>query len=254
MRNYIVLAAMLGLIASPVVAQECKEIRFGTDAGFAPFAFRDESGEPKGFEIDLIKAICTQQNATCSFVINDFDALIPSLVTSRIDAISAAMSITDERKKQIAFSQSYANPPARFVGQKDAEFQLTKEFLSGKTVGVLRGQTGETYMKTSFGDAVTLQLYDSQDSMTQDLATGRLDFALNDAPGLSEGFLKLAGGEDYAFVGPELHDKLFGDGYGFGLRKDDECRLRVINDGLAAIRKDGTYDKVRQHWFAYNIE
>jgi arginine/ornithine transport system substrate-binding protein len=112
----------------------------------------------------------------------------------------------------------------------------------------------ENFIRDNFGDVATIKAYDTQENANLDLAAGRLDAVIADKVALDEGFLKTDQGKDFEFVGPDFTDKKwFGEGAGIAVRKGEPDLLKGLNDAIAAIRNDGTYQKIEQKYFAYDI-
>src|SRR5690606_26645382 len=110
-------AAMLA--AGAVQAQD-EVVRIGTEGAYPPFNATDASGELVGFEVDLGRALCERAGVTCEFVAQDWDGIIPALLSGRYDMIMAGMTITDERREQVDFSRGYVTTPAWFVAPSDS--------------------------------------------------------------------------------------------------------------------------------------
>src|ERR1700680_1522797 len=101
-------------------AKEWKTIRIGSDATYPPFESIDSSGKFIGFDIDIMNAICDEWKVKCEKINQDFDAIIPALVACKFDVIDSSISITEERKKTIEFTDKYYNTPPAIVARKDA--------------------------------------------------------------------------------------------------------------------------------------
>ena len=141
MKKSLLLVAAMGLLSTSVLA---KEIKFATEATYAPFEYLDDKNEFQGFDIDLARAICEQAKLECSFHNQAFDSLIPSLKFRRYDAAIAAMDVTPERAAQVDFSDIYYQNSAVFVAKKGA-FK-GPEGLVDKTVGVQNGTSHQSYL------------------------------------------------------------------------------------------------------------
>jgi polar amino acid transport system substrate-binding protein len=165
------------------------------------------------------------------------------------------MSITDERKKVIAFSDKYYDTPAVFVGAKNDDIKVdinNPDSLKGKIVGVQTATIHANYVQQKFGKTAEIKLYDTQDNANADLVAGRVDLLLADSIAL-DAFLKSDQGKDYEvkFVAPS--DPIFGDGVGAGLRKEDTALREKINAAIKAVRANGTYEKIAKKYFDFNI-
>ena len=248
----LVIAALA--LSGPALAKEWDKIRIGVEGAFPPFSYVDEQGELQGFDIDIARALCKQMEAECVLVPQDWDGIIPALLARKYDAIIASMSITDERKKTVDFTNKYYQTPARFVGPKDMEVEITKEGLEGKTVGVQRATTQDRYLTDVYGDTVDIKRYGSQDEAYLDLQAGRVDLLLADSVAIQEGFLNTEAGEGFEFKGQPLTSKQwFGEGAGIAVRKQDDELREQFNQAIRAIREDGTYQQIQDKYFDFDV-
>ena len=258
MKKLFAAAAIAALAVSAGVAQakNWTTIRFGVDPSYAPFESKAPDGTLVGFDIDLGNEICKRLNAKCVWVENDFDGLIPALKAKKFDGVLSSMSITPAREKEIAFSAKLFNTPTTLVAKKGSPIDpMTSETLKGKSVGVEQGTIQETYAKAHWQPAgVNIVPYQNQDQVYQDLISGRLDAALQDRVQADLGFLKQPRGAGFEFVGKNLEDpKTLGEGAGIGLRKEDTDLKAKIDKAIAAMRNDGTYDKIAKKYFDFDV-
>ncbi|MEL6751293.1 MAG: ABC transporter substrate-binding protein [Pseudomonadota bacterium] len=229
------------------------KIRIGTEGAYPPFNFTDTNGELQGFDIDIAKALCAEMKAECTFVAQDWDGIIPALLANKYDAIIASMSITEERKEKVDFSDKYYSTPPALIAPKDTDLTETgPAALAGKTIGAQSSTTHATFLEDVYTDA-TIKLYPTQDEANADLAAGRLDAVAADSVVLGE-YLKTEAGSGAKMVGMMENDpKYFGDGAGIAIRKgEDELRER-FNAAIAAIRENGTYEKVQAKYFDFDV-
>ena len=246
------LAAVIGLSAGSASAGMMK-VRIGTEGAYPPFNFIDDKGQLQGFDVDIANALCDAAKFKCEFVVQDWDGIIPGLLAKKYDAIIASMSITEERKQKVDFTDKYYNTPAKFIAKKGAKFDLTPAGLKGKSIGVQRATIHENFVRDNFPDA-DVRVYATQDEANADLASGRLDLVLADSVALLEGFLKTPAGKDFAFIGPDYNDpKWFGDGAGIAVRKGEGDLRKALNKAIAQIRKDGTYKKINDKYFDFDV-
>lgn len=242
------------LVGVQAGAKEWKEVRIGVEGAYPPFSLVDKDGKLQGFDIDITYALCDAMRVKCTLVKQDFDGLIPSLLAKKIDAIIASMSITEERKQKVDFTRKYYNSPAKFVRKKGSGMEITKAGLKGKTVGVQQSTVHDTYLTDNYGDVVSIKRYGTLDDAYLDLAAGRLDLLLADSVAVKDGLLDKPAGKDFEFVGPNLADpKWFGEGIGIAVRKQDTELREKFNKAIDAIRADGTYKKIQDKYFNFDI-
>jgi arginine/ornithine transport system substrate-binding protein len=245
-------AALAGAFAFGAAAQNQK-VRVATEGAYEPFNYKDANGELKGFDVDIAKALCAKAKFDCEIVAQDWDGIIPGLLAKKYDAIIASMSITEERKKKIDFTSKYYQTPARFIRKKGSGIEINEAALKGKNVGVQRATIHANYIKETYGKVVNVKEYDTQDNANLDLAAGRLDLILADSVVLQEGFLNKPEGKNFEFVGPELRGKIFGDGAGIGIRKEDTALKAAFDKAIKEIRADGTYKKINDKYFPFDV-
>lgn len=242
------------LLTTPVTAKEWKTVRFGVEGAYPPFSWTDASGEIKGFDIDLAHALCQQMAAKCELVAQDWDGMIPALLSRKYDAIIAAMSITDERRKKVDFTEKYAHIPNRFVAAKGSELALTPAGMAGKRIGVQRATTHDKYLTDNFGSDVTIVHYGNADEAYLDLKAGRVLALLADASAIDQGLLSKAGGDKFEYVGPALTDRQwFGDGMGIAVRKGEQDLKAKLDEAIKTLRANGKYQEINQKYFKYDI-
>ncbi len=245
---------LLSLICQTAYAQtDTKKIRIGVEGAYPPFSQINTDGKLIGFDIDIANAICKEMKADCTLVQQDFDSMIPGLLAKKIDAVIASMSITEERKRSVDFSDKYYQTPARFVTKADSKLEVTVDGLKGKRIGVQRTTIHDRFATAMFPKSEIVR-YTKQDDVFLDLTAGRLDGALVDLIAASQGFLKTAAGKGYAFSGPVFNDpKFFGVGAGIAVRKADTELRDQFNAAIKTIRGNGTYKKIQDKYFDFDV-
>jgi len=241
MRKSLLLAAVL--FAGLAGGAEAQTVRIGTEGAYAPWNFVNEDGKLAGFEMDLGTALCEKAGITCEFVQNEWDTIIPNLVAGNYDAIMAGMSITDERKQTIDFSQDYYPPdPSRYAVAASSNIDWNK--LTGLKIGVQGATIQAAYAQENLADGNQILSYETADQSMADLAAGNVDIVFADGGYLepivegSAGALKLDG-----------PDVMIGDGVGIGLRKTDTDLKDKFNTALDAAKADGSLDALIKKWF-----
>ena len=223
------------------------QIVAGTAPGFPPFEIK-EDGELTGFDVELFEAVVEASSYEFGgWREFEFDALIPALRDERIDAIAAAMTITDERDEVIDFSDPYYSADQSIIVRAGGDFQPSSlDDLSEHPVGVQEGTTGEGVVDDQLIEEGKLResnkkVYGNYTLAVQDLENGNIDAIVLDQP-VGETFADQRDVE-VAFVYET------GERYGFGVRQNDDPRQQAINEGLAAVQDDGTYEELRNKWF-----
>jgi len=248
-----VVVSLVLLSAAQAQTVQPKKIRIGVEGAYPPFSKIDPSGKLSGFDIDIANALCVEMKVECVLVQQAFDGMIPALQTRKIDAVIASMSITDERKKAVDFSDKYYQTPARFVTKIGAKLAATPDGLKGKKIGVQRATIHDRYV-TDFFKASQIVRYSKQDEVFLDMTSGRVEAALVDIIAAQQGFLKTAQGKGFEFTGPVYDDpKYFGVGAGVALRKGNDQLRGEFNKAIASIRRNGIYKKIQDKYFDFDV-
>ncbi len=278
MRNHALIAAAalaVGLATGTAMAKDWTSVRIATEGAYPPWNSTNSSGQLIGFELDLAKDLCQRMQAECEIVAQDWEGIIPALTAGKYDAIMAGMSITDERKEVINFTDSYANEPAYFAVRKDSDLasyqtdmnladldevdsqeqaaiDALKEALDGKSVGVQVATTHANFLDQYMSDAVDVRTYDTQENLDLDLQAGRVDAALASA---SYWFpiMETEKGADFTLIGPGLDGGPFGAGVGVGIRQEDTDLVEMFNKAIAGAKEDGTINSLAQKWFGFDV-
>ena len=242
------------ILGTSVSANEWNKIRIGVEGAYPPFSEVAPDGTLKGFDIDIARALCEEIGAECVLVPQDWDGIIPALLARKYDAIIASMSITPERKKKVAFSDKYYNSPAKFARKKGSGITISKAGLKGKTVGVQRATTHDSFITAEYGESVKIKRYGTQDEAYLDAIAGRVDLLLADSIAMDDGFLKTDKGKGWEFVGPGLNEeKYFGVGAGIAVRKSDGELAKLFSLAIKVIRSNGVYHMINGKYFTNDI-
>ena len=260
------------------------KIKIATEGAYPPWNSKNEAGKLIGFEVELAWALCRYIGRQCEIVEQDWDGMIPALQLRKYDAIMAGMSITDERKKVITFSQGYADEVASLAVMKGSALEgieapaginLTKpnaaakkalktitNALAGKTVCTQTGTIHQNFLESGDVGKVNVRTYKTQDEVNLDLTSGRCDVALAAAVAFTDYADK--SGKDVVLVGPTFSGGAFGNGVGVGLRqasqmgegsaigKRDAELLRAFNKAIDQARKDGVISRLAIKHFGFD--
>ena len=157
MKKYALLCAVLALHAGASFAKDWNEIRMASEGAYPPFNTTTADGSMAGFDIDIGNALCEEMKAKCTWVKQEWDGMIPALVSRKFDAIIASMSITEERKAKVDFTDKYYASPLALIAKKGSELRPDLELLKGKKVGVQRGTVSDNFA-TKYWDGKGLQI------------------------------------------------------------------------------------------------
>lgn len=269
----------LALVCNAAQAQEKKweKINIATEASFAPWSLQTPSGELQGYEIDLAKELCNRMKVKCEIINYDFDGLLPGLTGKKFDAVMAGISITEERKKAINFSRSYAQVANGFLVEKDSDlakmphkgekFDLTnnkkealkaidaiKPALKGKILGVQISTTHTDFANEYFKDLLkAIKVYPTTEAHDLDLEAGRVDVVSTDLTTLLGTLEKPGFKDNYVIAGPGFVGGILGEGVGVGLRKEDTDLKKMFDDAIESMRADGTLKELSMKWFKMDV-
>jgi len=247
------LLALAVCALSTVSFAQGKDLKVAIDPTYEPFTFK-QNGKPTGFDVDIANALCEQIKRKCVFVEQGWDSMIPGLMARKYDVVISSMSITEDRLKQIDFTEKYYNTPSRVVTKKDVKYTGPAS-LKGKKIGVLKASTQEKYalgeLKPVGVDVVS---YEAQDQVYLDIRAGRLDGTVADHVEVTGGFLSKPEGKDYELKGDELFiPKYFGTGAGIGLRKGQDALKNELTAAIKTIRGNGVYKKINDKYFKFDV-
>ena len=255
-----------------VINVNADSIKIGTEGAYPPWNSKDAAGNLIGFEVELANELCKIMKHNCTIVEQDWDGMIPALVSRKFDAIMAGMSITDERKKTINFSQGYADEVASLAVMKgskneglktlsainltdiNADEQATLDTLTkafkGKTIGVQTATIHQNFLDSGLMGKVNVRTYKTQDEVNLDLAAGRIDAALAAAVAFTDYAEK--SGKAVVLTGPTFAGGDFGNGVGVGIRKGDSKLINAFNAAIDKARDEGIISRLAIKHFGFD--
>lgn len=243
----------LALLAACATAAQAADLKVAIDPTYEPFTYKTPDGKPTGFDVDIANAVCAEIKRKCVFVEQVWDSMIPGLQARKYDVIVSSLSMTEERKRVIDFSDRYYKTPSAIVVKKGTAYTGPVS-LKGKRIGVLKGSTQEKWALGELKPAgVNIIPYEAQDQVYLDINAGRLDGTVADKVEVHGGFLRKPEGKDYGYVGPDQYDtKYYGDGIGIGMRKGQKELKDQINQAIKTIRGNGTYNTIAKKYFDFD--
>lgn len=245
-------SVLSGIFLVPAQGQD--KLLLATEAAYAPFNQLGADGQPTGFDIDIGNALCAEMQVECEWVINDWDGIIPALMSRKFDAIVSSMSMTAERKERVDFTIPYYQDAVRFMVAKGSGIvDVSQEAMSGLRIGTQRSSSQGAWLEDTFPDS-ELVWYNNVDEAYLDLDAGRIDAALSFQIPLSVWIAESDIGDCCELVGPEIHNTdYFGEGHAIALRKDSEELRHRFNQAIVAIVENGTYKAINDKYFSVSI-
>ncbi len=235
-------------------AKEWKEVRIASEGARPPYNYLDPNGELMGFEIDLGQELCKRMSVTCIFVAQDWDGLFGALKEKRVDALMAAIEITDERLESIDFSKPYVKMPNTFiVGRPTEARNASSKALKGKTIGVEADGPHQTYLENVYPES-PVKAYGSLEDAILDLAEARIDAVFGDKDAVMD-FMKTRREAQCCMVLDDVprDPTFFSEGIGVGVRQADQDLKAMFNKALDEAIADGAYSRVRTKYFDFTI-
>jgi len=235
MKNLLIGTAALALMAGAAMAESHSVVRMGTEGAYPPYNFINDAGEVDGFERELGDELCARAELTCEWVTNEWDSIIPNLVSGNYDTIIAGMSITDERDEVIDFTQNYTQPdPSAFLAMDGTELDLEG--------GVIAAQANTIQASYVAEQGATLLEFATPDETIAAVRNGEADAVLADRAYLEPIEAENA---DLVFVGENV---LIGGGIGLGLRESDGELREKFDAAIQSMKDDGSLNELIAKW------
>jgi polar amino acid transport system substrate-binding protein len=234
----LILSTALALLGGAALAQDV--VRLGTEGAYPPYNFINDAGEIDGFERELGDELCARAGLTCEWVTNEWDSIIPNLVSGNYDVIIAGMSITAERDELIDFTQNYYPPTASaYVGlSADADI-----------MGVVSAQVSTIQAGYVAESGATVLEFATPDETIAAVRSGEADAVFADYDYLLP-IVEASGGE-LTFVGDRVP---LGGGVGMGIRESDTALRDAMDAAITSMKEDGSLNALLIKWFGEGVQ
>ncbi len=222
------------------------QLKVGLMGTYKPYNFINEDQEMDGFDADIAKEVANRLGVDVEFVAQEFSGMIAGLQSEKFDVVISQMTITDERKEQMDFSDPYITNQVKVIVKEDNDSIKSVEDFKGKNIGVGLGTNDETYLRTELMPEVgdfTIMTYDDVVTTLKDLDTGRIDATINNIYAITPVV------EQNGFKIKAVGEPIKSDQAGIATRKGNEELIEELNSILAEMKEDGTYNEIFVKWF-----
>jgi polar amino acid transport system substrate-binding protein len=231
--------------AAPAPAPAAKTYVVGTDAAYAPFESQAPGGEIVGFDVDVVKAIAAKAGFEVKFVNTPWEGIFKTLDTGERDMVVSAVTITDERKQTMDFSAPYFNASQLIAVKEDSKVTKFDDLKSIK-VGVQNATTGdEVVQKLQGKTSANIKRFESTPLALKELEAGGVAAVVADN-GVVQHYIQNNPGAKFKSISDTSFTP---EQYGIALKKGNTELQKKINDALAAIQADGSYDAIYTKYF-----
>ncbi|MCI2392918.1 transporter substrate-binding domain-containing protein [Aliiroseovarius sediminis] len=233
MKKLILATAALAVTAGFAMAQSDNTVRLGTEGAYAPWNFVNDDGEIDGFERELGDELCKRAELTCEWVKNEWDTIIPNLVSGNYDAIIAGMSITDERDEVIDFTQGYTPPdPSAYLSMSEG-VDLDSSVIAAQATTIQAGFVAE--------QGWTLVEFPTPEETVAAVKNGEADAVLAD-----KSFADTMVGSDGLVMLERM--EMIGGGVGMGFRESDAELRETFDKAIQSMKDDGSLNELIAKW------
>ena len=235
MKRLILSLLSLPLLAGAALAQD-DVVRMGTEGAYPPYNFINDNGEVYGFERHLGDELCERAELNCVWVTNEWDSIIPNLVSGNYDTIIAGMSITPAREEVIDFTEAYIPPaPSSYLAMAGMNPDLEN--------GVIAAQAGTVQADFVADSGATLVEYATPEETVAAVRNGEVDAVLADKA-FVEPVANESGGQMVL-----VEDVRIGGGIGMGLRSSNDELRGQFNEVIVEMKQDGSLNELLVQWF-----
>ena len=228
-------AASTSAAAGELTTVEAGKLTMATNAAFPPYEMTTDAGEFEGIDIETAQAIADKLGLELQIDDMDFDAALLSVQQGKADIVMAGVTVTDERKAVMDFSDSYATGIQSIIVPEGSDI-ASPDDLAGKKIGTQRGTTGYSYCTDDYGED-SVVAFDDGATAVQNLLAGKVDCVVIDKAPAQE-YVKANAGLTI------LDTEYANENYAIGLGKDNTALQEALNKALAELKADGTIQSI----------
>lgn len=214
---------------------KAETLTMGTNASFPPYEYVDDNGKIVGIDAEIAQAIADKLGMKLEIKDMEFDSLIPAVKSKSIDLVLAGMTVNEERKQSVNFSDSYSTGVQVVIVKENSEIK-TVDDLKGKKIGVQAGTTGDAYCSDDFGEENVKQFSNGSLAVAA-LANDQVDCVVIDNEP-AKNYVAANSGLKI------LDTEYVTEDYAIAISKDNDDLLKKVNDALKELKDDGTVGKI----------
>lgn len=215
-------------------------IRIATEGAYAPFNYIQGDGSLGGYDVEVAQALCDEMGAVCEISAQDWDGIIPALLSNKYDAIVAGMSVTPERLEAVDFSAPYFKNTLVWI----ADDAFNPQDIAGLTLGSQRATSPAGYLEAHFAHTNDIRLYDTYENAYLDLAARRTDAVLAEKASGANWLASATNVGTLAMRGDEIE----GEDIAIAVRKSDPLKAK-LDTALATLSQNGTLAALQKTHF-----
>lgn len=244
LKTILAAAAFVACAAGSVSAEALK---LGNEGNYPPFSITEADGSLIGLEPDLARALCERLGRECEVQAMEFNALLPSLVSGRIDMIVSQLFPKPERLEATEFTDPVLTNPETWVVPLSGPDEITPEYLDGKSIGIIKGSWNLPLVR-EYAPGATIKQYDNVSGIRLDLEAGRLDVGTVGRLAAAVNIIAAENGDNYKLIAP-IESLMGNEAFSWAVQKGNtELRDRV-NKELEGLFADCTYTNIRKRYF-----
>jgi len=243
------IAALLMSGFAHLSSAEQMKLRLGNEGTYPPFSFITTAGKLSGMEPDLAREMCKRMDADCEIVTMDFKALLPSLISGKLDIIVSQLTPLPERLEKTEFTTPILLAPDSFIVSKDWDKGYDASAFKGVKVGVQRGSSHAKYLKEHWPDAVPVY-YENPDQQQLDLLAGRVTAVFGAKLIWAMNFIDKPEGKDWKLSEQDfwVAGKVVGNSW--AVQKGQLDLLEKVNSAITSMVADCTYTNIRKKYLS----